>query len=99
MKNENESMKYEKYHMGIEQDNNFVYLKMYNDLSNIKDGDRLQSLLMDITNYGDLNVVTYTTSANIDTEWKFRDWWDELQKECALERCNEVDNKIEYNKK
>jgi hypothetical protein len=70
-----------KYHIVIQKDNNYIYLKMYDNIQDRKDyGNRLQELLMTITNYGDVDVVTYTTEKEIDTEEKFEKFFKNLQK-------------------
>jgi hypothetical protein len=70
------------YHLTIVQGDQLIHIQMYNKPEQRKDyGDKLQSLLMDISNYGDMDVVLYTTPKNIDTETKFYDWWKNNQKE------------------
>ena len=78
-----------KSHMIIEDDDTYVYVVMFDKLEDIKDnGNKLQSLLMDITNYGDLNVVTWTTPANVNTREKFKNWWENQQEELSKEYAN-----------
>lgn len=68
------------YHLTIVQGDQLIHIKMYNKPEDKKDyGNKLQSLLMELSNYGDMDVVTYTTPKNIDTESKFYEWWKNNQ--------------------
>jgi len=71
-----------KYHMIIQKEDNYIYIKMYDKLNDRKDYEnKLQELLMDITNYGDIDVVVYETTKEIDTKEKFEKYFKNLQKE------------------
>jgi antirestriction protein len=68
------------YHLTIVQGDQLIHIKMYNKPEERKDyGNKLQSLLMEVSDYGDMDVVTYTTPKNIDTESKFYEWWKNNQ--------------------